>query len=121
MAEQFGVVGGDDQRFAVHYFRQVFELVLAVEHEVARVEGGFLLGPVRLVGLLVFGLPGYPVVFQPSVHPDAVGQEVLDVFVIQVVADVAVEFAVVGVAGVALLRAPDLFGGLGVASEGRHA
>ena len=56
VAEQLGVVGGDDQRRpAVHRAGQPFDLLLAVEHEVAGVLGGLVEGRLRVVRLLVVG------------------------------------------------------------------
>ena len=49
------------------------------------------------------------------------GQVRLDVIEIEVEADVPVEIAVAGVAGVAFVPAPDLAGGIGVAAEGGDA
>ena len=46
VAEQLGVVGGDDERRpAVHDAGEPFDLLLAVEHEVAGVLGGLLERP----------------------------------------------------------------------------
>ena len=66
---------------------------------------------------------GDAVVFDSDVAPRSVAVQVrLDVIVIgRVVAEVAIELAIVGVAGIADVRAPDLFAGLGVAREDGHA
>ena len=80
-------------------------------------------GRVRIVGPLVVQLVvGDGVVLDARVHPDALRVHVrADVVHRQVEADVAVEVAVERVAGVALLGAPHLLRGLGVAAEGGHA
>ena len=69
----------------------------------------------------MLGVAGDAVVFESGIHPNPVGEEALDVIVIQIITDIPVEFAVVGVAGIALLGTPDLSGGLGVPPEGRHS
>ncbi len=61
-------------------------------------------------------------VFEAGEFAQAVGLDVgLDVIEIEVVADVAVEIAVPGVAGITLLRRPDLHARLDVAPERRRA
>jgi hypothetical protein len=72
--------------------------------------------------LVVQLIVGDRVVLDTSVRPVAVRVDVrADVIGGQVESDVAVEVAVVSVAGVALARAPDLLRRLGVPREGRHA
>ncbi len=120
MAVQFGVVGGDDQRRpAGHGAGEPFDLLLAVEHEVAGVVRGPLQRRLRVVRLFLVGAAGDLVVFDAEQAADARLVQVRpQVVVVEVEADVAVEVAVVVVAGVALDGAPDLLGRLGVAAEG---
>jgi hypothetical protein len=88
---------------------------------------GVLPGPLPRDGgivhpLVVQLIVGDRVVLDTSVRPVAVRVDVrADVIGGQVESDVAVEVAVVSVAGVALARAPDLLRRLGVPREGRHA
>ena len=72
VAEQLGVVGGHDQRRpAVHGAGQPFDLLLAVEHEVAGVLGRLVQGRLRVVGLLVVGAAGDLVILDAEQAADA--------------------------------------------------
>ncbi len=72
--------------------------------------------------LVVQMLVGDRVVLDSGVHAMALGVHVrTDVVERQVETDVAIEVAVVRVAGIAFLRAPHLLRRLGVTSERRHA
>ena len=72
----------------------------------------------RVVGLLVVGAAGDLVILDAEVSADAGLVQVRpEVVVVEVEADVAVEVAVVVIAGVAFDGAPDLLGRLGVAAK----
>src|SRR5262249_46849300 len=74
-------------------------------------------GP-RFVGLLVIGASGDLVILDAQQRTNAALMQVgLEIFVIEVETNVAVEVAVVVIAGVALDGAPDLLGGFGVAGQ----
>ena len=121
--EELCVVRRDDDGAAVHVRAQVLDLLLAVEHEVARVLGRAQVGLVRVVqALVVHRAVGDRVVLDAGERADARRVDVrLDVVERQIEADVAVEVAVARVARVALLRAPDLLAALDVATERRDA
>ena len=122
VAEQLGVVGRDDQRRPVHRAGQPFDLLFAVEHEVAGVLGGLVQRGLGVVGLLVVGAAGDLVILDAEQAADAgLVQVRLEILVIEVEADVAVEIAVVVVAGIAFDGAPDLLGRFGVAGQGGDA
>ncbi len=118
---QLRVVGADHDRRPVHPGRQVRNLLLPVHPEVLGVLARALARDVRVVDPLVVQLVvGDRVVLDPGVDAVPVRVDVgADVVHRQVVADVAIEVAVVRIAGVAFLRAPDLHRGLDVAGEGR--
>ena len=99
------------------------DLLLPVHAEVHGVHRRLGLGDVRIVDPLVVQLVvGDGVVLEAGRHPVPLGMDVRpDVVHRQVEADVAVEVAVVRVAGVAVLGAPHLLGRLGVAAESGHA
>ena len=95
MAEKLGVIGGEDERRAIHVAGQPFDLFFAVEHEVAGVLGGFFQGGLRVVRLLVIAAAGDLVVLDAGVGADAgLVQVRLDVVVIEIEADVAVKFPI---------------------------
>src|SRR5205085_3538188 len=99
------------------------DLLAAVEEKVRGVRLGALPGRVRVVRLLrpERDLAGDAVVLDAGVLPIAGGLDVrADVVVIEVPADVPVELAVDGIAGIAVLGAPDLHRALRIARERRH-
>ena len=102
---------------------QALRLLLAVAAEVRGVQARLAARDVRVVDPLVVQLVvGDRVVLDAGVDAVPLGVDVrLDVVERQVEADVAVEVAVVRVARVALLGAPDLLGRLHVAAEGGDA
>jgi hypothetical protein len=115
VAEQLRVVGADDDRRAIHAVRETLDLVLSRRPEVRRVLPGPLPRDVGIVHPLVVQLlVGDRVVLDAGVRAVALGMNVrADVVEGQVESDVAVEIAVVPVAGIALARAPDLLRRLG--------
>ena len=119
VAEQLGVVGGDDERRAIHGAAQPFDLLLAVEHEVAGVLGRLFQGGLRLIGLPCARLAaGDLVILDAQVAADADLVQVRpEILVIQIEADVAVELAILVIAGIAFDGAPDLLGRFGVAAR----
>jgi hypothetical protein len=86
----------------------MFRLLLAMVFEMPRVLRRLSEGGVRIVRLLLVELhvSGDPVVLDPEVPPQA-----------EVVAHVAIELAIGGVARIAFLGAPDLLRRIRVAGE----
>ena len=96
---------------------------MAVEHKVSGVLGGYFTRFLRVVGLfLVQGyFAGNFMVFHPDIAPDSVGVEVrFDIVVIQIVTEVAVEFAVARVAGIAGFGTPNLLCRFHIAGKGGY-
>ena len=119
VAVQFGVVGAEDDGFGSHHTPKMLDLFFAIEHKVGRVVGGTLSSEVGSVRLFVRRATGDAVVLEASELSHAVGLDVgADVVVIQVEATISIKVAVLSVPGVALLRAPHLFTGFDIASEG---
>ena len=118
VAEQLRVVGADDDRVDRHLRAEGFELLDAIGEEVGRMRVGRALRPRTVVEFLVRGAAGDAVVFQAGEFALSVrSEERPQVVEAEVVADVAVEVAVSGVARVALLGAPDLAARVAVAGE----
>ena len=127
VAVELGVVGADHDRHRAalcESFPQVFDLLGAVEEEVARMQLGAGAGRGRIVRLLCaqLDLAGDAEVLHAGVLPVAGRLDVrLDVLVIEVPADVAVELAVDRIARIAVLRTPHLHRTLRIAGERGHA
>jgi hypothetical protein len=112
VAEELGVVRAHHNRPPADVARDMLDLFLAVPQEVARVGGRLLHRPGPHVGLLVPEphLARHPVVLEPQVFSNPVGEEVAKVVQGQLPTHVLVELPVVDVPRVARLRAPDLPG-----------
>ena len=123
VAEQFGIVGSDDQRRpAVHRAGEPFDLLFAIEHEVAGVFGRFFQGRGRIVRLLVIGAAGDLVILDAEMAADAGLVQVRPQIVeIEIEADIAVEITIVVVSGISFDGAPDLLGRFGIAGQGGDA
>ena len=124
VAVELCVVGCGDVGRCAEYFLEVAALRLSVEEEVTGVFGGAVSSPAGDIGFLAVKgeFSGDAVELESSIAADSVGVEVgLDFGVWEVVAEVAVEFAVIGVAGVADFGAPYLAGTLEVTREGSDA
>src|SRR5205085_6601758 len=120
VAEQLGVVGRDDQRLAAQHAAQVSRLRLPVQDEMAGVRSGLAGRPLRHVRLLCAEvyLAGDAEILDAEVAAYAVTVQVrLDVIVITIKAEVAVELAVVHVAWITDLGAPDLLAGFNIARK----
>ncbi len=110
MAEKLCVVGSCHQGRPVHLTRQVLDLQLPIEHEIAgmlRCPPGSGLG---LVDLFVITPAGDPVILDAGKAPDAVDEVGLDILIIQIKADVPVKVPVYIVPWITLPGTPDLFG-----------
>src|SRR2546425_5414308 len=84
-----------------------------------RVRGGFLLTPCGYIRLFVAVLPRNPVILDPRVDSDAISMNVgPDVIQFEVVADVAVELAIIEIARIANRGTPNLTRGIGITAEG---
>ena len=82
----------------------------------------FHLGPLRHVDFLLAIGTGDPVVLHSGVKPNAIGWMIgPDVLEVEVVADVAIELAVIEIAGITFGGTPHLLGGIGIAPESREA
>ena len=119
VAKEFGVVGRGDDGAHRRALRGPGDLGGAGCDEVAGMLGDRGHRCLRVVGLLLgLGTRGDAVILEPRVHADAVGvDEGGHLFERPVEAHIAVVFAVAEVAGVALVRRPDLARRLGVAAE----
>ena len=115
---EFGIVRAEDKGFDAHDAAKVFDLFFAVEHKISGVAGGAFAGEVGAVGFFVGGAAGDSIIFESSELAKAVGLDVgADVVVLEIEAAIAVEIAVLGVAGVTFFGAPDLFTGFDIATE----
>ena len=99
-----------------------FDLRHAGLEKMLRVAGGGLQRGDAVVNFLFGRIAGDAKIFDAG-EPALIGcgQVRFDVIEIEVEADVAIEFAVVDVAGVAFVFAPDLLGGIEVAAKGGDA
>src|SRR5262249_40199896 len=96
--------------------------LLAVEHEVAGVFGGFLQCDVRVISFPVRAAASDLVILDAGVAADTGLMQVWpDIIVVEIEADVAIELAVDVVARIAFDGAPNLLGGLGVAPHAGDA
>ena len=118
MAEQFRVVRRKHERRTVQNRAQLAELVDA---RLEKMAGVFVGGAQRggaVVNLFLPRLAGDAMVFDAGETARVGGGQIrFDVIEIQVETDVAVKIAVTDIAGIALLLAPDLAGGLEIAPE----
>ena len=123
MAEQLGIVRADDEGRAIHAARETLGLPLPGRPEVRRMLTGTLPGDRGIVDpFVVQVLVGDRVILDAGVRAVPVGMDVrADVLEWQVEPDVAIEVAVVPVAGVTVAGAPHLPGGLGITAECCHA
>ncbi len=102
--------------------RDLPHLLHAAIEKMLRVAGGGLQRRAAVVNLLVAGSAGDAVILQAGEPARFRRRQVRpDVIEIEVEADVAVKIAVARVAGVTLVLAPDLPGGIVVAAEGGDA
>jgi hypothetical protein len=100
----------------------MFDLLHARPEEMTGVFGGHLERGVSMVRQLLGGVAGDAMVFDAGKAAlSGIGQMRPHVVEIQVEADVAVEIAVIDVAGVAFVFAPDLSRGIEVAAESGDA
>src|SRR5439155_14532893 len=110
MAEQFRIVGREDERRAIHDSSQVLHLADSFLQEMASVIGGDLERGLAVVNALLSGT-GDGVIFDAGKGSLALDWHVgLDVIVIEIESDIAVEVAIARIAGIAFILAPDLAG-----------
>src|SRR5439155_6618669 len=117
VAEQLGVVRGKNQRRTVHDRVESLELLQARAEEMAGVLVRGAQRGLAVINLLQVGT-GDAMILDASETADLRRRQVWPhVIEVEVKADVAVEIAIARVARVAFVPAPDLFGGIEVASE----
>src|SRR5712692_9053940 len=123
MAEQFGIVGSNDQRRTVHYPGQSLDLSLAIVQEVSSVQSCLLARWLGIVGSLLVGAAGDAVILDPDIDPLSSGWQIrAHMVVVEVVADVAVEVAVINMSRIAFDWTSHLLGGLYISTKSRdHA
>ena len=122
MAEQFRVIGRDDDGGTIEKALQFLDLRHPFAEKMRGVLTGGLQGMVALVNLLAPGAAGDAVIFhagEPAIFRR--GHMRLDVIKIQVEPDVPVEIAVTRVAGVTFVFAPHLARGIKIAAESGNA
>ena len=112
VAEQLGVIGGNDHRRARHPVAGPDGQVPAAIGEVAGMALGRFPGRVGIVQVLVLRRPGDAVILDARLGADALGiLERLQVRLVEIEADVPVVFAVGVIGRVADVVAPDELGG----------
>jgi hypothetical protein len=122
MAEQFGVIGSDEERGPIHEAAEVLDLFDACVEKVGSVIVGGLERERAVVGSFRLIAAGDGVVFDACEAAMVGGGEVrCDVIEIQVESDVTIEVAIARIAGVTFVSAPDLTCGFEVAAEGGDA
>ena len=122
MAEQFGVVGRDDERRAIHDFAELARLLATGGEEVGGVRFHGCEREGAVIDFLVRRGTGDATILEAGEAPQVrAGQVGADVVEVEVEAHVAVEVAIARVAGIALVAAPDLACGFEVAGEGGDA
>ena len=118
VTEQLGVEQRGDDRRPVHVRRAALDHVDLPAQEVGGVSVRALARRDMLVRLLAIGVAGDPVILEAGEDAGvAVENERPDVLEVQVEADVAIEVAIAGIAGVALVGAPHQPRRGGIAAE----
>ncbi|MNQ74439.1 hypothetical protein D3C85_891940 [compost metagenome] len=122
--EQLGIVWTYDDRGFCAPLCEAAHLLHPASDEMLSVELSFLSGTRRVVGHFGVTIAGDAVVLEARTHACAVRQHIgLQVsplgpaFVAEIKADIAIIFAIIRVAGVPSLGAPDLGAGLGIPGE----
>ena len=118
VAVEFRIVRTEDEGFDAHDSAKMLDLFFPIEHKIGGVAGGAFAGEMGPVGFFVRGATSDSIIFESSKLAKAVGLDVgADVVVLEIEAAIAVEIAVLGVAGVTFFGAPDLFTGFDIATE----
>ncbi len=118
VAVKFRIVRTEDEGFDAHDSAEMLNLFFPIEHKISGVAGGAFAGEMGAVGFFVRGASGDSIIFESSKLAKAVGLDVgADVVVLEIEAAIAIEIAVLGIAGVTFFGAPDLFTGFDIATE----
>src|SRR5579884_2141555 len=122
VAEQFGVIGRDDGARKRHSAAGAARLIAAALGEILGMTQHRLRSPIRIIKLLMIGFAGDAVILDAGVLANAGGILIrLEILLIQIIADVAVIFAIIVIGGVADAGAPYQFRGHRVATERSNA
>src|SRR5207247_11478576 len=117
-----GVVGGHDHGGEIQDAGEALHLLDAGGKEMAGVFVGRLTRGDAIVNFLRAGAGGDTVVFDAGETADVRRRQIrADVIKVQIETDVAVEIPVARVAGITLVPAPNLFGGIQVAAKSSDA
>ncbi len=118
VAVELRIVRTEDEGFDAHDSAKVLDLFFPIEHKISGVAGGAFAGEMGAVGFFVGGAASDSIIFESSKLAKAVGLDVgADVVVLEIEAAIAIEIAVLGIAGVTFFGAPDLFTGFDIATE----
>src|SRR5258708_9345819 len=122
MAKQLRVIRRKHKRRSIKNRGESLDLRHALLKKMGGMRIGCLNGGIAVINLFAARAAGDAIIFDAG--EDAFvgsGQIGLEIIEIQIEGDVAVEIAVARVAGIALVAAPDLFGGIEVAAKGGKA
>ena len=118
MSKQFRVKWTQHQWVDIGGFDEMLDLLGPADHEITGVKVCGTFSPTGDIDLLVRSPAGDPVILDAGEFPRAVGmQEWSEINEIQIVTDIPVEVPLGRVAGITVLRAPDLFARFPVPSE----
>src|SRR6266446_2923882 len=110
MPKKLGVERAQNDGVNICYLEKVLDLFFAADHEIAGVKVSRSLSPAWYINLFIWSPASDPMIFDSRKFPVTIGRQIrTEIIEVQVKTDIPIKVPVRRIAGIPLLRAPDLF------------